>query len=180
VPCFSSSGKVEPSDSEIQKCVLDWYLANPRQAIKLTLNKSIYFWSPWSGPLANGTMARNPWLKIAPVRNIEMNQDGFKLVHGTFGQIISWIWLISGLVLLFCGFFWLSKIGGTIKTLAWFSLIPIVLSWLVSIATIGDHRFRIPTMGLSLFLQVAGAFALRKRLKTSEFTPAFEQSARSR
>jgi hypothetical protein len=180
VPCISKSGKTEPSDSEIQKCVLDWYVSNPSKTMKLAFNKSIYFWSPWSGPLANGTMARNPWLKVNPIKNIEMNQDGFKLVHGIFGQIVSWIWLISGLVLLFAGFHWFKKIGGEMKTLAWFSLIPILLSWLVSIATIGDHRFRIPIMGLSLFLQVGGVFAIRNRLKTSKFESAFEQKGRAR
>jgi hypothetical protein len=180
VPCISKSGRIEPSDSEIQKCVLDWYVSNPSKAIKLAFNKSIYFWSPWSGPLANGTMARNPWLKVNPIRNIEMNQEGFTLVHGTLGKIVSWMWLISGLVLLFAGFYWLKKIGGEMKTLAWFSLIPIILSWLVSIATIGDHRFRIPIMGLSLFLQVGGVFAIRNRFKTSKFESAFEQKGSAR
>lgn len=180
VPCISKSGKSEPSDSEIQKCVLNWYVSNPSKSIKLALNKSIYFWSPWSGPLANGTMARNPWLKINPIKNIEMNQDGFKVVHGIFGQIISWIWLISGQVLLFAGFLWFKKIGGEMKTLAWFSLIPILLSWLISIATIGDHRFRIPIMGLSLFLQVGGVFAIRNRFKTSKFESTLEGAYRKR
>jgi hypothetical protein len=180
VPCISKSGKIEPTDSELQKCVIDWYISNPTKTFNLAVNKSIYFWSPWSGPLANGTMARNPWLKIDPVRNIELNQDGFKLIHGTFGQLVSWVWLTSGLILLFFGFHWFRKIGGGIRVLAWFSLMPILLSWLVSIATIGDHRFRIPIMGLSLFLQVGGVFAIRNRFNTSKFEPTFEQKARSR
>lgn len=44
-------------------------------------------------------------------------------------------------------------------------MIPIVLSWLISIGTIGDHRFRIPTMSMSLFFQVAAFLAIRKKLK---------------
>jgi hypothetical protein len=34
---------------------------------------------------------------------------------------------------------------------------------LICIGTIGDHRFRVPTMGLSLLLQVAGLLAIRDR-----------------
>jgi len=40
----------------------------------------------------------------------------------------------------------------------------VVLSWLISIGTIGDHRFRIPTMSMSLFLQVAAFLSIRKKL----------------
>lgn len=180
VPCISKSGKIEPSDSEIQKCVVEWYVANPIRSLELAINKSVYFWSPWSGPLANGTTARNPWLKIDPIMNIVKTPNGLELVTGPFGKLVSWVWLIGGLGLLFSGFFWLFKFGGQIRNLAWFSLTPIVLSWLVSIATIGDHRFRIPIMGLSLFLQVGGVFAIRNRFKTSKFESAFEQKGRAR
>jgi hypothetical protein len=180
VPCVSKSGKIEPSDSEIQKCVVAWYVANPIRSLKLAINKSVYFWSPWSGPLANGTTARNPWLKINPIMNIVKNPDGRDLVVGPFGKAVSWAWLLGGLALLFSGFYWFLKFGGQIRNLAWFSLIPIVLSWLVSIATIGDHRFRIPVMGLSLFLQIGGVFAIRNRFKTDKLDATFEQPARSR
>jgi hypothetical protein len=46
--------------------------------------------------------------------------------------------------------------------------------------TIGDHRFRIPTMSLSVFLQVMGYFALRHRLKSGSFAVALETSAQAR
>jgi len=39
-----------------------------------------------------------------------------------------------------------------------------VISWLISIGTIGDHRFRIPTMGLSLLLQGAGIWKLTSKV----------------
>jgi hypothetical protein len=38
-----------------------------------------------------------------------------------------------------------------------------VLAWLITLGTIGDHRFRIPTMGLTLLLQVTGILAIRER-----------------
>ena len=178
--CESKSESAAPSDSELIRCVLNWYLKNPVKTAKLVINKSQFFWSPWSGPLANGTMARNPWLKIDPVMNIAKNQDGRNLVTGAFGKIVSWVWLLGGLLLLFSGLYWLHKAGGKIRNLAWLSFSPILISWLVSVGTIGDHRFRLPTMGLSLFLQVAGYFALMNRFKIDKLTPSFEQPARSR
>jgi len=35
-------------------------------------------------------------------------------------------------------------------------MVAITTNWLITLFTIGDHRFRIPIMGLSLFLQVIG------------------------
>jgi hypothetical protein len=178
--CESKDKVAAPTDGELIRCVANWYLKNPIKTAKLVINKSQFFWSPWSGPLANGTMARNPWLKIDPVMNIAKNQDGRKLVTGPFGKLVSWAWLLGGLGLLFAGLIWLHRTGGHLRKLAWLSFTPILISWLVSIGTIGDHRFRLPTMGLSLFLQVAGYFALKNRFKTDKLAPTFEQPARSR
>ena len=178
--CESKDKVAAPTDSELIRCVVTWYLSNPVKTAKLALNKSQYFWSPWSGPLANGTMARNPWLKIDPVMNIAKTPDGRELVTGPFGKLVSWAWLLGGLGLLFAGLTWLHRAGGQMRRLAWLSFTPILISWLVSIGTIGDHRFRLPTLGLSLFLQVAGYFALKNRLKTEKIAPAFEDQPRAR
>jgi hypothetical protein len=180
VPCEPKTPGAIVTDNDLVKCVLTWYVSNPVKTIKLAYNKSVFFWSPWSGPLANGTMARNPWLKIDPVVDIQKSQSGYNLVVGPFGKLVSWLWLLVGLGLFALGTWWLNKIGGYARTLAWFAATPVLLSWLTSLGTIGDHRFRIPTMGLSLFLQVAGVFALRKRLKTSGFEPTFEDQPRAR
>jgi hypothetical protein len=180
VPCEPKVAGEPVTDNDLVKCVLTWYVSNPGKTLKLAYNKSLFYWSPWSGPLANGTMARNPWLKINPVMDIQKSQSGYDLIVGPFGKLISWLWLLGGLLLFFLGTFWLHKIGGYARYLAWLSATPVLLSWLISLGTIGDHRFRIPTMGLSLFLQVAGVFALRHRVKSSEFAPTFEQTARSR
>ncbi|CAN2172442.1 hypothetical protein MCEMRE193_00091 [Candidatus Nanopelagicaceae bacterium] len=180
VPCEPKTPGAIVTDNDLVKCVLAWYVSNPVKTIKLAYNKSVFFWSPWSGPLANGTMARNPWLKIDPVVDIQKSQSGYNLVVGPFGKLVSWLWLLVGLGLFASGTWWLHKIGGYARILAWFAATPVLLSWLTSLGTIGDHRFRIPTMGLSLFLQVAGVFALRKRLKTSGFEPTFEDQPRAR
>ena len=161
VPCLPAIPGTVVTDNERVKCVLKWYLTNPVKTLKLTLNKSVFFWSPWSGPVANGTMARNPWLKIAPTQSIAKSQSGAELVLGTIGKIISWLWIIGQIGLLFYGFLTLRRGDQTSKLIANVALSSVVISWLVSVGTIGDHRFRVPTMCLSLLLQVVGLLQVK-------------------
>lgn len=150
------SGTSAQQDSQRTRCVLNWYLSNPTKAIELFYNKSIYFWSPWYGPSANGTMARNPWLTINPLKNIATTQDGFNLVYGGFGKAISWLWLLGGLALLLYGYFILWRHNSLERFLGNLAMVAITTNWLITLFTIGDHRFRIPIMGMSLFLQAIG------------------------
>jgi hypothetical protein len=66
------------------------------------------------------------------------------------------------MVLLLVGYRSLRKLGGNEKFFAQIVMTPVVISWLISIGTIGDHRFRVPTMGMSIFLQLVAIFGLRK------------------
>jgi len=150
------SGTSAQQDNQRTKCVLKWYLSNPTKAIELFYNKSIYFWSPWYGPSANGTMARNPWLTINPLKNIATTQDGFNLVYGGFGKVISWLWLLGGLTLLLYGYFTLWRHNLLERFIGNLAMVAITTNWLITLFTIGDHRFRIPIMGMSLFLQAIG------------------------
>ena len=150
------SGTSAQQDNQRTKCVLNWYLSNPKKAIELFYNKSIYFWSPWYGPSANGTMARNPWLTINPLKNIATTQDGFNIVYGGFGKVISWLWLLGGLALLLYGYFILWRHNSLERFLGNLAMVAITTNWLITLFTIGDHRFRIPIMGMSLFLQAIG------------------------
>ena len=86
------------------------------------------------------------------------------LVYGNFGKVVSWLWIVFGSALLFVGFFALYRLGGAEKALGLVLLAPVVASWISAVGTIGDHRFRIPTMSLSLVLQVIGFFLLKKRI----------------
>jgi hypothetical protein len=156
------SGKPSEQDNQRVRCVLDWYLSNPINAVELFYNKSIYFWSPWYGPVANGTMARNPWLTINPLKNIASTQDGFNLIYGGFGKVISWLWLLGGLALLLYGYFTLWRQNSIERFIGNLAMVAITTNWLITLLTIGDHRFRIPIMGLSLFLQVIGLKTLLK------------------
>lgn len=168
-------------DNEVVKCVIKWYLTNPVDAMRLFIYKGWYYWSPWSGPLGNGTMARNPWLKINPIVDIAKgSQSGNDLVYQSIGKGISFFWTVGCISLFFIGFFWLRSMKGIYANLAWASFAPVVISWLVSMATIGDHRFRIPTMTLSVFLQVVGLYALRHKAKTRSFAVALETNAKAR
>jgi hypothetical protein len=156
------SGTSAQQDNQRVRCVLDWYLSNPVKGVKLFYNKSIYFWSPWYGPAANGTMARNPWLTINPLKNIASTQDGFNSVFSGFGKVISWLWLLSGLTLLLYGYLTLWRQNSLERFIGNLAMVAIATNWLITLFTIGDHRFRIPIMGLSLFLQVIGLKTLLK------------------
>ena len=165
IPCPPKVKDQPVTDNQVVGCVLKWYVGNPVKALELMVNKSRFYWSPWFGPEANGTMARNPWLKISPLVGFAKNEDGFNLVYGTFGKIISLGWLLGGILIMSLGFLRLWNFGGLERKLGWLIGAPVVLGWLTSLGTIGDHRFRIPQMGLSLFLQVVGAIYLRDRVK---------------
>lgn len=170
VPCDPVPPATTVTDNEVVKCVIKWYATNPVKAVKLFINKGFFYWSPWSGPIVNGTMARNPWLKIDPLLNIARgSQQGHDLVYGVFGKIVSWAWMLGCISLFFIGFFWLRSYKGIYGTLAWLTFTPVLISWVVGMGTIGDHRFRLPTMSLSLVLQVIGYYALRHRAKTGSF-----------
>jgi len=156
------SGTSSEQDNQRVRCVLNWYVSNPIKAVELFYNKSIYFWSPWYGPSANGTMARNPWLTINPLKNIASTQDGFNLVYGGFGKVISWLWLLGGLALLLYGYFTLWSRNSLERFIGNLAMIAVATNWLITLLTIGDHRFRIPIMGLSLFLQAIGLKTLFK------------------
>jgi hypothetical protein len=144
------------SDSEKIKCILEWYVENPTKSLKLFYNKTVFFWSPWSGPLANGTMARNPWLMVNPIKNITTTQDGLNLVYGRFGKIISWIWLLGGFYLLIYGLLILLRQKSLERFIGFVAIILITTNWFISLFSIGDHRFRIPIMGATLLLQAIG------------------------
>ena len=158
-----------PSQIDNQRvvCALQWYLSNPIKTGKLFLKKTKFFWSPWVGPLENGTMARNPSLPINPIHSIRTTPDGYKLVYGTFGKLISWFWLIGGLGFLFYGFIILWRAKQLERLIGSIAMIAISTSWLISLITIGDHRFRLPIMGMSLFLQAVGVRTLLKGGKPS-------------
>lgn len=181
VPCEAKSPNGKVTDSDLTKCVLNWYIKNPVETLRLSWNKSIFFWSPWVGPVANGTMARNPWLKVDPIMKIgSQNKAANSLINGFVGKATSAIWVFGGILLLMTGFFWLVSRGGLFKDTGLLAMAPIAVSFLVSLGTIGDHRFRLPTMPLSLFLQVIGAAVLYRRLKTGSFSATFEASAQAR
>ena len=164
VTCAPQVPGATVTDNELVKCVIKWYLTNPVKTARLAFYKSEFFWSPWSGPLANGTMARNPWLKISPFKDLQDSQNSSQIVMGNFGKCISWVWILAQLALLFYGYLNLRKVDLISKLIANSTLSAVVISWLISIGTIGDHRFRIPTMGLSLLLQVAGVWNIKNKV----------------
>ena len=165
VPCEPKEAGVALTENEVVLCVVKWYLSNPVDTVRLSFNKALFFWSPWSGPKVEGTMARNPWLKISPVQQISVSsQSGRDFMYSGFGVAVSYGWILGQMFFLFLGYRTLRKLGQDEKFLARIVIAPVLLSWLISIGTIGDHRFRIPTMSMSIFLQVVAFLAIRKKL----------------
>jgi hypothetical protein len=165
VPCEPKAPATAVTDNEIVICVLKWYLANPADTARLSINKAIFFWSPWSGPEATGTMARNPWLKISPTQQVgKSNQSGQDLVFGPLGILISYLWIIGQVLFLLLGYRSLRKLGRNELFFARVLITPVLISWLLALGTIGDHRFRVPTMSMSLALQVIAFLAIRKKI----------------
>jgi len=162
VICDITTTDIAKADSERVACVLKWYINNPSQVPKLFFNKSIYFWSPWSGPIVSGTMNRNPWLKIDPIKSIAKDPNGAKLLLSPFGKLVAWTWLLSGVFLLFYGFYILWRAKFNERIIGVVVLVVILASWAVTLISIGDHRFRLPIMGMSLFLQAIGLKTLLK------------------
>ena len=156
VNCNITSSDVAKADSQRVACVLKWYVSNPSSAVKLFYNKSIYFWSPWSGPVLSGTMGLNPWLKINPITSINKTPEGAALIGGMFGKLFAYFWIFSGLGLLLYGFSILWRAKGTERYIGLFAMTIISSSWAITLISIGDHRFRLPVMGMSLFLQAIG------------------------
>jgi hypothetical protein len=128
--------------------------------------KALYYWSPWFGPVANGTMARNPWNQKHPFKSTVQTQEGFDLIYGSAGKVVSWAWVVATLFFMGFGFSILWRFNGVERLLGIVSLGIVAINMLVSMATIGDHRFRLPAAGLSLFLQAVGLVgAFRKDKK---------------
>jgi len=163
VPCEEIEGNAAEQDSHKVGCVLKWYIENPGKSAQLFVNKFFYHWSPWFGPLANGTMARNPWVQFHPFAGSAKTQEGFEIVNGGVGKTISWAWVLGSLTLLIYGFIALRRRGGVSTLLAWCLFIPVLLNTGSSMGTIGDHRFRIPTLTLSILLQLFGLYAIFDR-----------------
>lgn len=156
VKCKVDTNDLAKADNQKVMCVLKWYSENPGKALKLFYNKTVYFWSPWSGPVLSGTMGLNPWLKINPITNINKTADGAELIGSLFGKVIAYLWILAGLFLLFYGFSILWRAKGIEQSIGALALIVVCSSWAVTLISIGDHRFRLPIMGMSLFLQSIG------------------------
>lgn len=164
VNCPIKTDDVAKADRQRVNCVLKWYFSNPNQSLRLFASKSVYFWSPWSGPVLSGTMGLNPWLKINPITSISKTPEGSRLVSGSFGKVIAYFWISFGLFLMFYGFLNLWRFSGSARVSGVIALIIVFSSWAVTLISIGDHRFRVPIMGMSLFLQAVGIKSLQGKV----------------
>jgi hypothetical protein len=171
VKCSEVLGDAAAQDRHLVSCVVKWYFNNPQKSGRLFLNKSLYFWSPWTnngflGESPLGSMNRNPWLQINPIVSIAKNSaEGENLFYGTIGKAVAWLWMTASLFVMAIGFFSLWRVNGIERLIAFSAMSQILLNWLVSLGTLGDHRQRLPILGLSIFFQAIGIKTIIKGRK---------------
>lgn len=167
--CPESKGNAAEIDQALTRCTIEWYLNNPVETIRLMVNKTIYFWSPWFGPLANGSMARNPWIKIHPFYGTATSsQEGSDFVYGNIGKLTSVIWMLFIYILMVIGALKMMKNKDLARQLGIIIIATILFNWLISLGTLGDHRQRLPILGLIVILQVIGFMSLVAKPKKSK------------
>lgn len=165
---------LKKKDSAKVVCSIKWYVTHPIKDVKLGWNKSLYFWSPWYGIVGTGTMSRNPWLLINPVVAYSKTANGYKNVVGLPGKLVSYSWMLVCLIFLGLGIKKLHQLGGVERLLGKISLSIVAVNWLISLVTIGDHRFRLPILPVSIFIQTIGFFTLFKYFSLAKSGPGVE------
>lgn len=163
VECPSTEGDAAKQDAATVRCVIDWYLKNPTTTIKLFWNKARFFWSPWFGPERNGTTLRNPWLQNHPFKTLIRTESDLMFFFGPIGKFISWLWMFLSLTILVRGAVYLWRFGGLERVISILACSDITINLITSLLTIGDQRFRIPSMGAIVLLQAIGLFSLSRK-----------------
>lgn len=172
IDCKLDLSSVQTRENSLTRCVVSWYLENPRKGLNLAKNKFLFFWTPWSGPISKGTLSNNPWRKIAPADALE------KLLETNFQRnaltLLSWVYVFASLLLLSLGglFAHRSK-NEIIRNLGVASIAVVLANTLISVATIGDNRFRVPILPFIVILHVFGIIEIRAYCKR-KFVKQFE------
>jgi hypothetical protein len=156
IPCELDTSSISNREKSLTNCVLGWYSNHPAKAARLFLNKAFFFWSPWSGPLSKGTLGSNPWLKVAPGELIQKNLNSTSTQ--LLAKFFSLVYTFGYVSLVFIGYRHLlrRKNDAMITRLAHISFVSIFVNMLISMATIGDNRFRVPMIGFIILLQLSG------------------------
>lgn len=172
IPCTLDTTSISNREKSLTSCVLHWYATHPLKATKLFLNKAIFFWSPWSGPLSKGTLASHPWRMISPADLLEKHSNSLFLI--TVAKAFSALYLFGYIGITLLGYRQLLRRESDLVVirLAHVSLLCIFANMLISMATIGDNRFRVPVLGFLILLQLYGVKCmipkLRSKIKKTE------------
>jgi hypothetical protein len=106
-------------------------------------------------------MNRNPWKVNHPFNSLASNsEEGNNLVYGSFGKVVSWMWMLGGLFLIYFGFRKMWKANGLVRKIGLILILIVTSNWVISVGTLGDHRQRVPIMAASLILQCIGALSI--------------------
>jgi len=159
---INTPATVSKYDTILRNCVIKWYMDNPRELIRLFFNKTVFFFSPFTGSLSTGTFEINNSL----ISSINANVDGLSSNAGQFGTTpIIYATFILGLAFLFLvGVQRAYRLNFEVTSL----LLALAASqWLISAVTIGDNRFRIPVIPLITLFAAYGLTVLLEKKSPS-------------
>ena len=140
--------RISRSDAYLRDCVLRWYVDNPKEMIRLLSAKALFYFSPYTGPLSHGTMTINNPLS----RELDRKMEGISSPSIDVGvRLLYSMWSIALLLLTLFGLYKIYLRQSDVGLALFF---VVFLQAAISIITIGDNRFRIPTTSLIIFISV--------------------------
>lgn len=149
----SNRSRTPSQDRELLRCAMRWVLANPIDAVALWPKKLWYYTAPFTGPLSTTSTHGVDPRRVVPESVRETD------VFTALDRGISAAVYVVATLLLFAGAVIAlrdpaTRIGGFLAV--W----PIVAFVALTLATFGDARFRLPTVGFVIVLQSVALVSL--------------------
>jgi len=157
---LNTPADVSDYDTKLRNCVIQWYRDNPSDFIRLFVSKSIFFFSPFTGPLSSGTFEiNNGFISKTNMELEKLTKEGNQVNLTKFGYAAAYIAL---LFLCLIGVINLYRVDAGVTK---FVLGILTIQWLISAISIGDNRFRIPAIPLVWIFATYGLVILLEKKK---------------
>lgn len=141
-------------DRALVRCSVRWAASHPLRTAALTVRKAMFYWSPMAGPLS----ARGTWYHSFRYQRLLPGSVERTGAFQTFDEVTSNLWTVVTVALVAAGI-WLGVRDRRTRSGTMLLSLPVLAFLVVSLGTIGDARFRLPT---SLLLTGLIAFALTR------------------
>jgi hypothetical protein len=141
-------------DRALVRCSIGWAIGHPLRVPTLSARKAMFYWSPMAGPLSR----RGTWFHSFRYQRLLPSSVEHAPVFRTFDEVTSNLWTVVTVALVGTGT-WFGIRDPRTRSGTTLLLMPIMAFFLVTLGTIGDARFRLPT---SLLLTGLIALALNR------------------